>query len=180
MEQALPIVHTRQWIEQVVVGCQFCPFAGKALLENKIRYVLVEKDDLETALTVVMKECQYLDEHAETTTTLLIFATGWGDFEKYLDMLEMSEELLEESGYEGVYQLASFHPEYSFDESDDDDPANYTNRSPYPMLHLLREEDLDAAIDAHPDAEGIPDRNVAWARAKGIDFMKALLKQSME
>jgi hypothetical protein len=121
-----------------------------------------------------MLECQRLDEDKFIETSLLIFPDAFADFEAYLNLVEMVEELLEDQDYEGIYQVASFHPDYRFSDASEDDPANFTNRSVYPMLHLLREDSLDKAIDSHPDVESIPERNVAFAREKGLAYMKLL------
>jgi hypothetical protein len=106
---------------------------------------------------------------------LLIFSTSLSHFDDYLDFLHVAEQLLSAQGYEGVYQLASFHPDYCFDGANIDDPANYTNRSPYPMLHLLRESSLEKAIDRHPHPEQIPAHNIALTRQLGLAKMQALL-----
>ncbi|MGL6269678.1 MAG: DUF1415 family protein, partial [Chitinophagaceae bacterium] len=98
----------------------------------------------------------------------------FANFDAYLTMVEMAEALLEDQDYEGVYQVASFHPQYRFADAPDNDPANYTNRSVYPMLHLLREDSLEKAIETYPDTEGIPERNITFAREKGLSYMKLL------
>jgi len=105
----------------------------------------------------------------------LIYAGAFADFDDYLDFLGLAEALLSDQGYEGIYQLASFHPDYSFEEAALDDAANYTNRSPYPMLHLLRESSLEQAIAHYPDPENIPERNIALTRELGLTKMKTLL-----
>ena len=107
-------------------------------------------------------------------TTFIIFPDNFSDFETYLDLVELSEALAADQGYEGIYQIASFHPEYCFEGAEADDPANYTNRSIYPMLHLLREDSLSDALDNFPDAESIPERNIAFAQRKGLAFMQSL------
>ena len=168
------ITATADWIESVVVGHNFCPFAKRELRRNTVRYVLAE-DGAEAALAALLAECRHLDANAGTETTLLILPAGVDDFEDYLDLTAMAEDLLAEHGYEGVYQVASFHPDYRFADADADDAANYTNRSPYPMWHLLREDSLSAAIDAYPDVDAIPDTNIAKARALGAAHWEALL-----
>ena len=98
----------------------------------------------------------------------------FAEFEDYLDLVELAEALSVELGYEGIYQIASFHPEYCFGGADENDPANYTNRSPYPMVHLLREDSISRALEHYADPEGIPDRNIALARTKGLKQMQLL------
>jgi uncharacterized protein len=125
-------------------------------------------------LAELIDECRRLDDHPEIETSFLIFPEGMNDFYDYLHLVHLSEKLIRKQKYEGIYQVASFHPDYVFADAKADDAANYTNRSMYPMLHLLREESLEAALDKYPDPENIPVRNMEYARSKGIDFMKVL------
>ena len=168
------IAQTKKWITDVVIGCNFCPFAAVPYKKGSIHYAVEYSTDLDSCMQAFMLECQRLDEDESIETSLLIFPDAFADFEAYLNLVEMVEALLEDQEYEGIYQVASFHPDYRFSDAADDDPANFTNRSVYPMLHLLREESLDKAIDSHPDVEGIPERNVAFAREKGLAYMKLL------
>ncbi len=168
------ITQTTQWVNSVVIGCNFCPFAAKAVLRKSIRYVVLPDATLESSLETVIAELQYLDHTEDIETTLLIFPEHFADFEEYLDLVGLAEDLAIEQGYEGVYQVASFHPDYCFEGADKEDPANYTNRSPYPMLHLLREDSISKAVDHYPDPEGIPERNIAYAQEKGLRYMQML------
>jgi uncharacterized protein len=168
------ITHTENWIQKVVVGLNLCPFAAKEVKNNTIRYVVIENPDIEELLKTIINECIYLDENAGTETTLLILPNMLTDFEEYLDLVALAEDLLADQEYEGIYQIASFHPHYLFDGTDETDAANYTNRSPYPMLHLLREESIDKALEKHPNYENIPDRNIEFTRQKGVEYMKML------
>jgi hypothetical protein len=174
------IAQTSQWVNSVVIGCNFCPFAAKSVLQKRIRYVVSPDDNWETAIVTVLKELEYLDENQDIETTLIIFPEHFEDFEVYLDLAATAEDMSIDEGYEGVYQIASFHPDYCFDGATDDDPANYTNRSPYPMLHLLREDTLSKVLDHYIDPEGIPERNIAFAKEKGLEYMKGLLARCME
>lgn len=169
------IARTRQWIETVVVGMNFCPFAKRELRRGSVRFSVGTDPDLEAVLFQLIEECTHLDADAATETTLLILPDGFADFDDYLDLAGLAEDLLAEHGYEGVYQVASFHPDYRFADADDNDPANYTNRSPYPMLHLLREESLESAIANYPDPDAIPDNNIVKARALGPDYWIKLM-----
>lgn len=174
------ITQTQHWLKSVVVECNFCPFAQRELERESIRFVISEKPQIDSCLQKVFDECVYLDEHTDTETTLLIFSGALSDFENYLDFVDMAEQLLVQQDYEGIYQLASFHPNYCFSGTETDDAANYTNRSPYPMLHLIRESSLKMALENYPDAEKVPERNIAFARAEGIDVMKARLDRCYE
>jgi len=168
------IAQTTQWINSVVIGCNFCPFAAKAVLRKSIRYVVLQETTLESALETLVDELNFLDRTEDIETSLLIFPKHFADFEDYLDLVELAENLSIEQGYEGVYQIASFHPDYCFEGAEADDPANYTNRSPYPMLHLLREDSISRALDHYIDPEGIPERNIAFAQEKGLRYMQLL------
>ncbi len=174
MTDSAVIAQTTQWINSVVIGCNFCPFAAKAVLRKSIRYVVLQETTLESALEALVDELNFLDRTEDIETTLLIFPKHFPDFEDYLDLVELAENLSIEQGYEGVYQIASFHPDYCFEGAEADDPANYTNRSPYPMLHLLREDSISKALDHYIDPEGIPERNIAFAQEKGLRYMQLL------
>lgn len=164
--------HTQQWIETIVVGLNFCPFAKRELRKNAVRFVVNDTAELQETLQQLITECAFLDNNPETETTLIILASGFDDFMNYLDLIELAENLLADQDYEGVYQVASFHPDYCFADADSKDAANYTNRSPYPMLHLLRETSLDTAIDNFPDIDSIPETNMQKARSLGVNFFR--------
>jgi hypothetical protein len=174
MEDQNYIIHTERWVKNVIVGLNFCPFAKREVDRGSVRYSIL-KGPMEKCLEYLILECDLLMADKETETTLLILPEGFDSFEYYLDLLDFSNALLQDQGYEGVFQLASFHPEYQFGGVPVDDPANYTNRSPYPMLHIIREASLEKAIKYHPDPEGIPDRNIELARKMGTEKFKKLL-----
>jgi hypothetical protein len=156
---------TRNWIADVVIGLNFCPFARKPLKEELILYKVDHSSEESVALESLINTCRYLDDHPEIETALLIFPKGFSD---------LSERLMKAEGFEGVYQVASFHPNYIFAGSDENDPANYTNRSPYPMLHLLREDLLSIAIDKHANVDDIPRQNIAKAQSLGLEYFKKM------
>ena len=173
------IRQTRNWIEKVVVANNFCPFAARELVRESIRYVVCEGQTPVEYLEFLMKECQELTENEKIETTLIIFPNDFEDFNHFWSFVDMAEQFLVDWGYEGIYQLANFHPKYRFARAAKDDPANYTNRSPYPMLHILREASLERAIANHPDAENIPTRNIAHARKEGLRRMQQALKDCL-
>ncbi len=175
MEPNQIIAQTQTWINQVVVGCNFCPFAKREIERDSIRYVVSHANDAETALAVLLDECRLLDQDPEIETTLLIYPAAFSNFFDYLNLLEVGNVLLKKQEYEGVYQLASFHPDYQFADTNSDDASNYTNRSPYPMLHLLREESVEKAIALHPDPDAIPETNIEKARSLGVDYFRKIL-----
>lgn len=171
------IEHTQRWVEQLIVKYNICPFARRELERKSIRYAVAQERSVEAVLTQLIAECGYLDEHPETETTLLILPTGYEGFYQYLDLLDLANDLLLAQNYEGIYQLASFHPDYCFDGELQADAANYTNRAPYPILHLLRESSLEQALANYEDPENIPQRNMEFARRKGPEFFEKILTQ---
>ena len=170
------IAQTKKWIIDVVVGCNFCPFAAKEIKRNSIHYEVLPTATTKNVLTAVMAALHQLDINTGIETSFLILPGSFGKFDAYLQLLELAETLLAKEGYEGIYQLASFHPEYLFAGGTSADPANYTNRSPYPMLHFLREESVSKAIDSYPGIDEVPNRNIAFANKKGLLYMQQLLK----
>jgi hypothetical protein len=173
MEQQI-IAQTTAWIKSVVIGCNFCPFAAKPMQQKSIRYVVLEDATKENTLACLAQELHFLDVHDEIETTLIILPNHFADFTSYLTLVSAAEKSSTRLGYEGIYQIASFHPEYIFADAAPDDPANYTNRSIYPMLHLIREESITNALAHYTDPEGIPERNVAYTRERGLQYMQML------
>jgi hypothetical protein len=168
------IEQTKRWITNVVTGCNFCPFAAREVKRNSIHYQVETAIDLNVCLEAFLNECIRLDSDETIQTTLLIFPKAFQTFDAYLDLLALAERAIKKKGYEGIYQVASFHPLYRFADSQDNDAANYTNRSIYPMLHLLREEKIEQALRHYHDPEKIPERNIQFAREKGLTYMKML------
>jgi hypothetical protein len=173
------IGQTKKWIVDVVIACNFCPFAAREIKRNSVHYEVVPETNLKKCLQLFIQECQRLDDQPGIETSLLIFSKGFISFDEYLVLLHEAERLLKRKGYEGVYQLASFHPNYRFAEASANDAANFTNRSPYPMLHLLREESIEKALEHYPDPEQIPEKNIQFARDKGPVYMKMLRDSCM-
>ncbi|WP_440876845.1 DUF1415 domain-containing protein [Thalassotalea sp. PLHSN55] len=169
------ILKTQAWLEQVIIGLNFCPFAKKEFVNNTIDYHVCAQRKLEQALETVIARCHYLQQHDEIETSLVIFSLGFRDFEDYLDLVDYANQLLVDSGFEGVFQLASFHPEYCFEGESPLDAANYTNRSPLPTLHIIREDSLARVLAVYQNPEQIPDNNIALAQDKGNNFFKQLL-----
>jgi len=173
-EQQL-IATTQNWLKTIIIAYNICPFAKRELERGSIRFSSNHDTEIESCLLKLMLECDRLDTDSSIETTLLIYDNAFTAFADYLDFLELAETLLIEQGYEGIYQLASFHPDYCFEGAEPDDPANYTNCSPYPMLHLLRETSIEQAIATYPDYENIPQRNIELTRKLGLAKMQALL-----
>lgn len=171
----LVIEKTKNWLIKVVLGLNFCPFAYKPFKDDSIRYTVVDDCGERDILQQLIMECELLDKQQDIATTLLILSTGFDDFYQYLNLLEMAEKLLAKSGYEGVYQLASFHPDYCFADVEADDVSNFTNRSPWPMLHILREQVLSDALDSGYDTQQIPNNNIAQCHELGVGFFQNFL-----
>lgn len=166
---------TLLWLKSVIVEYSICPFAKRELDRGSIHFSVNRDSEIEQCLLHLIDECERLDTNPGIETTLLIYADAFAKFDDYLDFLEVAESLLIEQDYEGTYQLASFHPDYCFQGSNPDDAANYTNRSPYPMLHLLRESSIEQAVAAHADPANIPLHNIELTRKLGLAKMQALL-----
>ncbi|MDP0561055.1 MAG: DUF1415 domain-containing protein [Candidatus Endonucleobacter sp. (ex Gigantidas childressi)] len=174
------VQHTENWVKQLIVKYNICPFARKEVERGSICYHLVEAHKSKEILTQLIEQCRFLAENVEVETTLFIIPNGVKQFEDFLDLLDRANDLLYEQGFEGVYQLASFHPDYYFAGESYDDPANYTNRSPYPTLHIIRESSMQYALENHPDPDAIPARNIHFARKKGQPFFVNLLANCMK
>lgn len=157
----------RRWLSSVVVGLQLCPFAKPVISANKARLVVCEAHQEDELTRAFLHELEHLLQTPPETlsTTLLIVPFLLEDFDTYLDTLAFAEDILEDVGLSGIFQIASFHPKYRFEGSHEDDLANWTNRSPYPIFHLLREAEITALVEAGVDTEAIPERNVRLLRS---------------
>ncbi|MDZ4049097.1 MAG: DUF1415 domain-containing protein [Limnobacter sp.] len=171
---------TRRWVEQVVVAFNLCPFAKRELVKDRVRFVVSKAQDETTLLDELAHELALLNVDEAVETTLLIHPQVLQDFYHYNDFLEAADELLVDMDLEGVYQVASFHPDYQFGGTEPDDVENYTNRSPYPMLHLLREDSLSEAIDNYPEVDLIPERNIDCMNEQGLEKMQTLLNACLK
>ena len=165
----------RQWVETVVVGLNLCPFAKHELLNNRVRFRLSGAVSQQQLLSDLRTELELLNNNESIETTLLIHPLVLENFYEYNQFLNDAEFLLLEIKLNGIYQIASFHPRYQFAGSEPDDVENYSNRSPYPMLHLIREKSLEQAIANYPDVGKIPERNIETLRAIGLEGIKKLL-----
>jgi hypothetical protein len=160
---------TRAWLQRAVIGLNLCPFARAVQAKQQIRYVVSNATEPQALLATLRDELRQLADAdpAAIDTTLLIHPQVLGDFLDFNDFLDLADAALEEGGYEGVLQIASFHPHYQFAGTAADDVSNASNRSPYPTLHLLREASIDRAVAAFPQAEAIYDANIRTLNALG-------------
>lgn len=180
MDNVVAIEETRRWIASMVIELNLCPFARRVFEGDKIRYVVSAAEDEEALLKEMARELAFLagSPIATVETTLLIHPRALGDFLDYNDFLDRADQLVERLALDGVIQIASFHPDYRFADTAADAVENYTNRSPYPMLHLLREESITAVIGDSDELLEIPRRNIETlqrlGRAKVLQRLKAI------
>ncbi len=166
----------RLWVEKAVIGLNLCPFAKSVYVKNQVRFVISEAKHLDAFLEDLDRELDLLAESdpAEIDTTLLIHPTLLPDFIDFNDFTIIAEAAVEEHGLEGIIQVASFHPQFQFADTAPDDIGNYTNRAPYPTLHLIREASIARAVEAVPDAEEIFGRNIETLNKLGLAGWRAL------
>lgn len=175
------MARTRCWIERVVVELNLCPFARKPYEGGQVRYVVSAAKRPEDLLEDVQRELELLraTDAAKIETTVLIHPDVLNDFLDYNDFLGTVDALIEEGGYAGEFQVASLHPDYQFAGTQPDDAENYTNRSPYPILHLLREEGLARAIAGYARPDKIPERNIRTLEKLGAARMREILDECL-
>lgn len=161
--------HTRQWLEKAVIGLNLCPFAKAPHVKNLVRISVSQAHHLDGFLEDLDRELQLLGDTPadELETTLLVHPTLFPDFDTFNQMLDIADAAVVDNGLEGIVQIAPFHPDFQFEGTDSDDIGNYTNRSPYPTLHLIREDSIAKAAQAFPDASAIFERNIALLEEMG-------------
>lgn len=175
-DDALVFERTRRWIDRFVVELNLCPFARRELDADRVGFAVTRTRSAQQLLAELLRELHRLQGDETIATAFLIHPEALQDFLAYNDFLGDVDQLLEDSGLEGVFQVASFHPEYQFAGTAAGDAENFSNRSPWPMLHLLREDSVTAAVAGHPDAQGIPDRNIAVLKQIGGEALRARLR----
>ena len=156
------IAAMQQWLERAVIGLNLCPFAKAVHVKQQIHYVVYPGDDARECLALLRAELLDLAaaDPEVRDTTLLIAPHGWPDFLVFNDFLDQADRVLRKTKLDGVLQIASFHPQFQFADSEPDALSNYTNRAPFPTLHLLREASIDRAVQAFPNAESIFEKNI--------------------
>ena len=170
---------TRHWLQTAVIGLNLCPFAKAVYNKGLIRVEVSRARHLDDFLELLDRELLLLRDTpaADIETTLLVEPQLFADFELFNDVLDITYQVLVEHGLEGIIQIAPFHPQFQFADSEPDAISNYTNRSPYPTLHLIREDSIAKAMQAFPDADTIFERNIALLEQMGIEGWQALWKQ---
>lgn len=178
MDPQAVIEGTRRWISCMVIGLDLCPYAQRVFQAGRIRYSVTNAEEEQSLCECLSDELKALASApiTEVETTLLIHPLALGDFLLYNDFLDVAERLVASLGFRGILQIASFHPHYRFAGTDPDAVENYTNRSPYPMLHLLREASFSSAASAQAEHLAIPRRNTETLRRLGREKIREHLK----
>jgi hypothetical protein len=166
---ALVVEDTRRWVQRAVIGLNLCPFAKSVEVKQQVRYVVSPASSAKRLLSDLKRELLALvaADPAELDTTLLIAPDGFAEFLDFNALLERADRLLVDLDLDGVLQIASLHPHYQFADTEPDDITNYTNRAPYPTLHLLREDSVDRAVAAFPNPEAIFETNMQTMQRLG-------------
>jgi len=171
------IASVRHWLETFVLGNDLCPFASRKFFSDRVRFSYTDASNELQLLDALADEIKLLQQSLNIETTLLIHPLVLEDFNDYNQFLDQAEQLIEEMGLMGIYQIASFHPNYQFSGSQPADAENYTNRSPYPLLHLLREQSVEQAITNHPDIGAVPANNIALMNQLGTDVLSKTMQR---
>jgi hypothetical protein len=166
--------HIRAWLESFVVGLDLCPFARPLLQADNLRICVSSANCADGRRRAFLEELDLLQSSSEdqVATTLLVFPTDLASFDDFLDFLDEAQTLVHSAGLDGIVQLASFHPDYQFEGDDFDAPGNFSNRAPYPVIHLLRENMLTRVLAEYPDPEQIPERNVRTLDGMGEEELR--------
>jgi len=165
---------TRRWIDSVVIGLGFCPFAAAVVSAPGGLEISVVHGDNRSRLEQLLATMVRMQSSTAPETALLVMPSGLEAFSDFLDLMELADGVVEVHEFSGVFQLASFHPDYCFADTDPADPSNYTNRSPYPTMHILRESSVTEGLDGFDHPESIPERNMVKTRKLGPDTMHQL------
>ncbi len=175
-DQNRPQALVRRWVEQLVVGEGLCPFAAGPIREGRVRITALEAADGQAVMREFLAEVEHLlaVDASVVETTLMVVPNALGDFDDYLDVLARLEEALQALGLEDALQLASFHPDYRFEGEPAESPGNYTNRSPYPVFHLIRQSSISRALQGWDNPEEIPERNKRRMQELGIEYLKRI------
>ena len=170
------VLSVKRWVQAFVIEMNLCPFAKHEILNKRVRFATTKATTEAKLLKSLQDELELLNDDPSIETTLLIHSNVLQDFNSYNQFLNCADKLLFDMDLEGIYQLASFHPNYQFSGTCVDDTENYTNRSPYPLLHLIREESLERAISQHPDIDQVPIQNMALMNSLGRTKLEELFE----
>lgn len=185
---ASPTAATRHWLLRTVIGENFCPFAKREFERNSIHYQVCTESGFEQQALCVMQECERLMAHDEIETTLVIFSPSEPSpgrdhnieaFDDFLALADQVNWLMQRAQLDGTLQLATFHPRYVFAGEDESSPSHYTNRAPFPTLHLIRERSIDRALKTFKDPDSIPQTNIQRTLEQGAEFYQTILTESL-
>ncbi|STX52690.1 Protein of uncharacterised function (DUF1415) [Legionella busanensis] len=174
----LIIQQTKNWITSFIIPLKLCPFAKYVIDQNTIRFSISQAPNKQLALADLRNEIINLESNKTIETTIVIFPELFKDFLTYLDFTAFAEKKLIKKQYEGIYQFATFHPDYCFADAESQDVTNYTNRSPYPLVHILREESIEQAIAFYGNTEEIPLNNIALLRKLGLEKVITIISKT--
>jgi uncharacterized protein len=174
VQQSEVIAAVRRWLESFIIELNLCPFAKRELVKDRVRFSVCLDESAEQLLISLLSEMRLLENDSEIATTLLIHPNVLQDFADYNQFLDLADALIEQEGYIGIFQIASFHPDYQFAETVEE-AENYSNRSPYPLLHILREASIEREIANYPDINSIPRRNIELLRELGVTKLQSIL-----
>ena len=173
------ILATQRWLENIVIALNLCPFAKREVIKNRVHYIVCHSNETQSLLTTLEQAATQLANSTDIETTLVIHPHVLQHFEDYNAFLDPAEQRLTALGYEGTLQIASFHPHYQFAGTNPEDPENYTNRSPYPLIHLLKEDSVEKAIANYPDPTQIPKNNIALMNQLGEQKLQQLVQNCL-
>jgi len=173
------IQQTKNWVNDFIIEYDICPFAEHVVEKQRIDYYVIDELNLENCLLQTIEQLINLDNSEDIETALLIFPEAVENFDDYLEFLAIANQLLEDQGFANDYQLASFHPDYCFEGEDKNDAANFTNRAPWPMLHLIRQSSIEQGLKFYKHPEQIPVRNIKLTRELGYEFLSELRQRCM-
>ena len=172
-----PITLTKQWLEKIVIDLSLCPFAAKVFYEDNILFLSADFTTIESSILITEKAIRdILNPQTSFTTCLIIYKSGLDSFDEFLDVYYTIEDIILNSNHNPKIQFASFHPLYQFEGTQQSDLENYTNRSPYPIIHVLRTDDVTAAVESHADIESVPTRNIEMMKDLGLEKIKKLFE----
>lgn len=178
MDKNEVIEDVRHWLQAFVIELNLCPFAKRELARERVRFAVADSDTEEALLVQLLGEMHLLENDPDIETTLLIHPAVLQDFADYNQFLDLVDALIAQQGYDGIFQVASFHPEYRFADTASDDAENYSNRSPYPLLHILREASVEREVATYPDIGDVPRRNIESLRRLGVPHLKRILRRA--
>lgn len=172
------IQQVSHWLSKIVIGLNLCPFAKAPFNKGQVKFIVTRSDSDDALVQVLSDALNQLAETpvSETETTILIVPNWLQSFDDYNQFLDLADDVIVANQLEGILQVASFHPNYQFAETDTDAAENFSNRSPFPLLHLLREDSVEKALNSEQGADDIVQRNIATLNALGVEKIKSLIK----